>query len=193
MEQSPNNIMVTQNTVNRFDIRIMRDIEAPEHFVEELAAIDSAQAGDEIHLHLCTDGGSLHTALLIRKALMRTPAHTRAHIGPNCCSAGTVLALSCDEWEIDEFSTFMIHAATFGIFGKHNEVKGQYEFKEKWLPKVFDSVYTGFMSEEEIQQILAGKDFWFTADELNERLTYYAEYRKALHEAEAVDAAAEQD
>lgn len=187
MEQDDMNIMVTTKVTSTYDIRINRDIDTPEHFTKELVAIEQAQQEDEINLHLCTDGGSVHTALLLRKALVKSPAKTKAFIGPNCCSAGSLLALSCDEWEIDEWSTMMVHSATFGVFGKHHELKGQFEFKDRYLTRMIQSIYAGFLSESEIQQVLDGKDFWFEADELSERLTYFAEYRKALYEAGMLD------
>lgn len=177
-----NRVMVATSASNRYTIQIHRDIDNPESFSQELAAIASAGEGDEIIIDICTDGGCVHTALLIAKALQKTPAVTCAVIGPNCCSAGTVIALACDRFELDEHSMFMIHAATFGIFGKHHEVKGQYAFKLKWLENMMNSVYAGFLNEQEIERVVSGADMWMLSDELAERLTYYNEYRDAIAE-----------
>lgn len=181
MEQPQHKIMVTSNISNVYDIQIHGDIEGPESMSSELAAIAQATENDIINVSICTDGGQVQTALLVRTALRKTPAKTRGLIGPNCCSSGTIIALSCDEWELDEHSMFMIHSATFGVFGKHNEVAGQYAFKMKWLAKVYKDVYSGFLSEQEIEQFTAGQDIWLDAQELSERLGYFAEYRKALY------------
>lgn len=170
---------IAQRPTNfEYIITLHEDIVDPAAFSEELEIINSAGPGDTVVVDICTNGGSLDTALLFRRALMGTPARTIAVIGPTCASAGTVIALSCSEWALDEYSSMMIHTSSYGIGGKDTDVLEHAVFSRKLLHKVLGSVYSGFMSEEELADVVKGTPFYFLGDELEERLVKLKEYQE---------------
>lgn len=180
MSEQPTRIFVNQRVHNDYIIRIARDITEIDDFSDELQVLTYATEDDTIRLEVTTGGGSIDTAHTLIRALRATKAHTKAYIGPTCASAGTVIALACDEWEIDDMSSFMIHAGSYGAVGKQQEVRAKVEHNDKVLDRFIRNSYTGFLTEDEIERVLDGKDYYFEGDELAERLTSYGEYRAGV-------------
>lgn len=187
--ESPNRILVKEEISREYTIRLSREITAADDFEDEFQVLACAGPNDTVKVLINSDGGNLATALLICKALRECEARTVAYIGMFCASAATIIALACDEWEIDENSSFMIHTATYGLYGKLPEVAAQQRHMERAINRICVNAYTGFLTETEIQATIEGKDFWFDGDELAERLTSFAEFR----DVPAVDTEAEQE
>lgn len=53
---------------------------------------------------------------------------------------------------------------------KGHEMKARQEFIDRHLRIVFTQTYTGFLSEQEIEDVIEGKDIWLSGDEVRERL-----------------------
>lgn len=187
MTQAPNRILVREEVARLYTIRLSRSITEADDFEEEFQVLAAAGSQDVVRIIINSDGGNVATALLLCKAISECEAHTVAYIGFMCASSATAIALACDEWEIDDNSSFMLHTATYGAYGKAPEVAVQVKHMDKMISRFVVNTYSGFLSAEEIQAMLDGKDFWFEGEELAQRLTAYVQYRDALEQAEAVD------
>ncbi|ATW58239.1 ATP-dependent Clp protease proteolytic subunit [Pseudomonas phage ventosus] len=187
MTQAPNRILVREEVARLYTIRLSRSITEADDFEEEFQVLAAAGPQDVVRIIINSDGGSVATALLLCKAISECEAHTVAYIGFMCASSATAIALACDEWEIDDNSSFMLHTATYGAYGKAPEVAVQVKHMDKMISRFVVNTYSGFLSAEEIQAMLDGKDFWFEGEELAQRLTAYVQYRDAMEQAEAVD------
>lgn len=191
MSESPNRILVREETSRFFTIRLSRDITIADDFEEEFQVLAAAGPNDVVKIIINSDGGNLPTGMLLCKAIRECEAHTIAFVGMYCASAASAIALSCDEWEIDDNSSFMIHTATFGLYGKAPEVAAQHRWMERAVQRFCVSTYTGFLTPEEIAAVIDGKDFWFDGDELADRLTSYAQHRDTLYATPELDTPAE--
>ena len=187
MQPTPNRILVREETSRLYTIRLSRPITEADDFEEEFAVLATAGPQDVVRILINSDGGSVATALLLIKAIRECEAHTIAYIGFMCASSASAIALACDEWEIDDNSSFMIHTATYGVYGKAQEVKSQQKHLDKMINRFVETTYAGFLTAEEIAEVIEGKDFWIEGEELAERLTAFVTYRDALEQAEAVD------
>lgn len=192
-EEKPNRIMVNQYVVNEYNVRLARPITEVDDFEEEFQLLAGAGERDIIHFDIVTPGGSLDTGHMLCRAIDKTAAHTVAYIGPTCASAGTAIALACEEWEIDEMSSFMIHTASYGYVGMAPHVEANVKHSSKMIERFVRSTYTGFLSEEEIERVLDGREMYFEGDELAQRLSSYAQYRDALRQQFAEEDEAELD
>lgn len=177
--QKPSRISTNQQVANTHIIQIWEDIGFPDEFREELNLINNASELDTIVLDLCTDGGVLDTAMLFNRALRSTAAHTVAIIGPSCSSAGSVMALSCKEFVLDETSSLMCHTSSYRIGGKDTDILEHANFSRKQLRSLYANVYSGFLSPEEIEDVIKGTPFYFDADQLADRLDSLEEYRQS--------------
>lgn len=188
-------VSVRTQSSTEYNIRLARGITSPDDFAEEFMALQSAQENDIVKIDIVSGGGSLDTCVMIRRAMRNCPAKIVGWIGPTCASAATAIALQCDGWEVDEMSSFMVHTGSFGPgYGKSPDVIASALHTAKMLEKFIRLVYTGFLTEEEIVQVLDGKELYFEGEELFTRLEKYAEYRDSLeqeiYEAEEISQAA---
>lgn len=145
----------------------------PKEYIDFFRAIRDARPTDEVVLHINCYGGECSTAFQIIDNLRATQATVTVSIEGNCCSAATMIALAGDQWDIMPHSYFMIHAYSKINWGKRNEINASNDFDKKWLDDSFREIYKGFLTPEEIEQCLEGKDFYFTANETIERLNNY--------------------
>lgn len=180
--QSPNRITSHTSQTHTHVIKLWEEIGEPSDYADELDIISFAEEGDSIVIDLCTQGGYISTATLFHRALKTTPAHTVAVIGPECSSAGSIIALSCSEFIIDTTSELMIHTSQYGAIGKDTDVYEQADFNRKSLKRLFDAVYKGFLSDEELSDVIKGLPLYFDADQLADRLDALGEYRESLAE-----------
>ena len=173
-----------------YHIYISDEITEPYDYVDMIKSINMAGPMDQIAVHLNSGGGDTYTAIQIYNALMMSEADCIAYIEGFCASAATVIALACDAWIMNPLSTFMIHAPTLGNWGKFNEVKASSEYVEKWTKRLFETVYEGFLTEDEMNQCMNNnKDYWFGYEEFMERIHRVVDVRnakvKAAKEAES--------
>ena len=163
-------------------IEIYEALEQPTDWSDELHLINTASELDTIVLDLCTPGGCADTAFLFNRALRSTQAHTVAIIGPQCSSAGSVIALSCREWILDDTSEMMLHTSQYAMGGKEVDVYEHVTFSRKRLEKLFNIAYSGFLSAQELKMLIAGTPMYFDTEELAERLDNLTAYREEMEE-----------
>jgi ATP-dependent protease ClpP protease subunit len=68
-----------------------------------------------------------------------------------------------------EFSEFMVHQATFGVYGTQYSNEVQHNFIQKQTKRFSNKVMKEFFSKEEIDSMFTGKDYWFDAEEMARR------------------------
>ena len=57
-------------------------------------------------------------------------------------------------------------------------------FDRKRVHKMIRDAYEGLLTEQEIDDVLKGQDYYFDAEELGERLEAYTEFQQKKFEAE---------
>lgn len=165
---------------NKYTVRVDRDIDEPSSFQEELATIRQATEGDVVHILINSGGGYLSTAKAFLSAIAQTNAHVICEIEGDACSAATLIFLGADEFRVSDDAAMMIHTASYGYYGKENNVRQYVEYQAMATEKLLRKYYRHFMTEEEITKTIDGADYWFDADEIIRRL----EVRQDLFEKE---------
>lgn len=179
MIKSPNNILVKSRTANEYTIRMTTEISNASDFEDEFSVLQAATELDVVKIIVHSPGGCLGTSNLLAKAIKETDALTVGYIGTMCASAATGIILACEEWEIDSQSSFMIHTASFGSFGKAPELEAEIAHRGKMTRLWVQETYQGFLTQDEIDRVCDGKDYYFGGEELADRLTSFAEYRQS--------------
>ena len=64
----------------------------------------------------------------------------------------------------------MSHTATFGAYGVESNVYDNVVHSRKQIHKLMRKYYKNFLTEEELDLMLQGKEFWMDAEEIIERL-----------------------
>lgn len=126
-----------------------------------------AKAGDAetIIFNINTPGGSVFESREIIDVIRNVKAKTVAHIGSLCASAGTSIALACNEVEMANGAHFMIHNAFGMAYGDKSDLRKTADFLEKLeLSIVEDYTTKTGKSAEEISAMMEDET-WMTAKE----------------------------
>jgi ATP-dependent protease ClpP protease subunit len=172
----------------KISIDIDDDFYGPTSFRAVIRAIEEARAGDTIEIKLNSNGGDTQAAQAIYVALLKTLAKTKAII-INAYSAGSIVAMACDEIEPTPFCTMMIHNASTFSGGKLGDLAGKAAFLNDYFGEWFQQLYAGFLTEEELKDIIKGQDFWLKEPQIRERLKNWKPIRQRLQENGTIKAA----
>ena len=151
------------------DVYITSEIVDPIEYNELCHVLRGASSKEVIRLHINTPGGRLDSATMIIDAVNQSDAYIIGVLSGTVASAGTMIALACDELECSSYLEFMIHYFSGGTGGKGNEIKAHSSFINKHMPMIFKKMYAGFLTETEIDDVIEGKDIWLNGDEVLER------------------------
>jgi ATP-dependent protease ClpP protease subunit len=146
------------------------EIKSANEYVTWFETIRNATETDVVVLHINSYGGDLFTAIQFMRAMAETKANVVASVEGACMSAATVIFLTAKNWEISKHSMFMFHNYSSGSFGKGGEMYDNIVHEREWSKKLWKDVYTGFLSETEINSILQNKDIWMSGEEVKKRL-----------------------
>ena len=153
------------------DFYLNSTIGSPEDYAEWNQILRSSGEQDVVYLHINCYGGQALTAVQLMRAISESRATVVASVEGACMSAATFLFLMADVCEISDHSIFMFHNFSGGTIGKGNEMMAQVHHNDKWARGLMESIYKDFFTQEEIDSILEGKDYWLSPDEVTERLT----------------------
>jgi ATP-dependent Clp protease, protease subunit len=152
------------------DFYLNSSIGNPEDYAEWNQILRSSTEQDVVYLHINCYGGQALTAVQLMRAISESRATVVASVEGACMSAATFLFLMADVCEISDHSIFMFHNFSGGTIGKGNEMMAQVHHNDKWSRGLMESIYKDFFTQEEIDSILEGKDYWLSPDEVTERL-----------------------
>lgn len=150
--------------------RIYGPIEDPEHYIDLIDTLDTALPQDTITLYLNSPGGDLNGAISIIHAIMRTKAKVVSIADGEVASAATLLLFAAEEIWVSTYSYFMAHDASHGLRGKVSETLKGVTATSSLVKKIYTDLYSPFMSEQEIQDIIDGKDMYLSSEELYDRV-----------------------
>ena len=168
----------------KYEFYIDQDILEPSYYRNLITVLNNATENDLVILNINSQGGSLDSAISIMQALRDTRAETIAHTVGSCYSAATLLALSCNNVDVGEFSNWMIHDGSYAVASKSSDIVTRASFENKFIRNIFKSVYIPFISEQEMNDVMRGVDLWMTSEEVRERFTKMQEKLQDEFEAE---------
>jgi ATP-dependent protease ClpP protease subunit len=146
------------------------NIESSDNYIEWFDIIRHAGENDVVKVYINSYGGDLFTAIQFMRALGETPATVAVSVEGACMSAATMVFLTADMFEVSAHSMFMFHNYSGGTFGKGGEMLDQLQHERTWSEKLLREVYTDFLTDKEIDQMLDNKDIWMDGDEVVKRL-----------------------
>lgn len=175
-----------------YTVKFDRDITAPEYWQEELDTLRMAKEGDDCVLYLSTLGGSAATMAEVLHIIKHSPAHFHCVLAGTAFSAGGPIMLACDTVEVGDYAELMIHTSQNSYFSSSQGLEHFSAMNARTARKILSTCYEGFLTPDEINQALDGKEFWFDSDEIKQRLTQRDEYFAALDEDDGIGFTKEQ-
>lgn len=160
---------------------------------EEFQLLADAQQGEVVEIVLNNFGGSLETAVQFYERIRNSEAKVIASIEGVCHSAASVVALACDEWKVSPFASMLVHNASYAIGGAAHEIESHVEHSKKHLDFCLKKIYSGFLSQKEITEVIKGLQKYLTSTEIEERLQKYANHRAKSEATEVIPEAISED
>jgi ATP-dependent protease ClpP protease subunit len=155
---------------NIHEFYLCGEIHEASEYIDWFNTIRHADENDVIRIYINSPGGDLYTAIQFMRVMSETNAHIIASVEGACMSAATMIFLCADSYEVTPHSVFMFHNYSGGTVGKGGEMISQLVHQKKWTERIFNTVYSGFLSESEIKNIIEDKDIWMDGDEVVTRI-----------------------
>lgn len=153
-----------------FTIYLDEVFENNEYYREVLNVLETATENDEIILQINSDGGSLVAGLPIINAMKETKALTTTRLLCEANSLASMILLMGDNIHVAPYSSMLVHSVSFGVGGKGVDVKAQVDHTMKRCEEIFRDVYEFFLSEEEMEKVLNGKEEFYDFEQITTRL-----------------------
>lgn len=154
------------------------EIKPAKYYRPLINAIESLGEGDLVYLSVNSYGGYLDGAIALINAMHSTDANVHCCIDGTAASAASLIALASPSVSVSPYASMMIHAATFGSFGKQSDVISHASFVDKQVKSLMHDIYKDFLTEQEFQEVMLGKEVWFDSEEIIQRLERRAELQK---------------
>lgn len=141
----------------------------------------------KICLEINSPGGEVFAAVQLFESLDMNQGRVAVKVVGMCYSAATLLLCqlvksSVSQIYISELSEFLFHPMRAGVSGRTTEIKDHFNNLIQYEERVIRSSYTDILTEEEIQQILNGKELYITPKEVGARLRAYSDKLRAKAE-----------
>lgn len=145
-------------------------IAAPSNYQPLLHCLNEMQECDNLDIYLNSGGGRLDTAMAIVAGINNTEGNVTVISNGMAASAAGVILLQSPNIVITPISQMMCHNASYSTFGKAGEIESNTAFSKKYIDRLLDDTYSGFMTEDEIKDLKKGVDFYFDSEEIIDRL-----------------------
>lgn len=169
-----------------YDIEFDDDIMEPKYYREDMDIFRNASANDTIRVRINSAGGYLHTAIQYVTNMTATEAETVAVLEGEAHSGASMVFLAADQHMVSPHAAMLIHEPRGGMYDSSAKLHAQADFNRPYIKALYHDYYKHFLSEKEIDDVLAGKDIWLNAESIVERLQYRNQQR-ALEEAHEYD------
>lgn len=134
---------------------------------------------DELEFSITSGGGSMEGLIALLDVVNTTEAEVTAVIKGECHSAASMLAVSCPNIIVSPYASMLVHNASLGAGrAKAYDLKQYVDHSTDFCNTLFRDVYEGFLSEDEIEEVIKGKEMWMGADEISERIQQMMEHKK---------------
>ena len=164
-------------------IDVIGEISCASQFSDAVSVLNMVDEDSEVVINLQTNGGSLSATDSLIHALRKTRANVHFVATGTVHSAGSLLLLEANSFELSEGFHSLIHCGSLGNVAAFNQYKAQAAFDIEYMERTMRSAYKYFLTEAEIEKVLGGGDVWLDADQWMARSEARNECYKIEHEA----------
>ena len=185
IEKSPS-IFATPSHGVHYSVNVSQVFGSPFNFDEVIHLLTVATPEDVIHFNINSNGGDFYSLVALRNAIRQTEAQVYMNLLGMAASAGSALFLeSADGYTIHEDSCMMIHSMQCGTgYTDANTIATRAEHNKKINERFVRNTYKDFLTGDEIESVLDGKEIYLEDYEIRERLQQREEI-KARQQAQA--------
>jgi len=152
-----------------FTSNIFGEISEPKQFEDLIAALEVMEECDEMVINLQSNGGCVSTTDMLVHAMRKCKGHIHMVATGQIASAATILLLEAHSFELSDNFAALIHCGSTGAGGTLHEFKVSSQFQAKYMERVLRNTYAGFFTDEELDRLVEGKDWFIDAEEWMQR------------------------
>lgn len=168
-----NHYAIPAGVEHHFDLTFA--IEDPDQFEDFFAVLRQAGPEDLIYIHINSPGGQLDTTVQIINAMDECAATIITSAEGQVASGAAIVFFSGHAFKIADHCEFLIHTASGGNLGKISDNLSAVRFQVDRMNKIYSDVLGGFLTEQELDWIARGEEFYLSSDEVKERIQAYVE------------------
>ena len=170
--------------VNCVDVYLDEPICELKYYRNLLHYMQQMEEHDELTIWVDSEGGYLDSAMAIVDAMLNSEGNIRVIVTGRAYSAASIIALKAPSLMIGNNASFMCHTASYGTnYSKQGDIECLVDYNKRTVEKLCRETYKNFLTNDEIELMLLGKDYRFDAEETRERLEKRAELQKAADDA----------
>lgn len=181
---NPFEVTATRSNAMHFNIYLYGPIESAEQFIGPIEVLQAAGDGDLVEIHLSTPGGSMDATDTFLQAMRECEGRVIVRATGGCHSCGSIILMNANEFTLSENFNSLLHNGSTGAGGDLNKFAAAAKYTVEHMTRVLRSTYEGFLTEDEIEKLIAGVDFWINGEEWMRRWNNRQEYFKAKMEAD---------
>jgi ATP-dependent protease ClpP protease subunit len=170
-----------------YKIRLFGVIEDASQFEDALEVLERATPDDTVTVFLSSPGGSVDATDTFLQAMQDCAAPVHIVASGGCHSAATIILLSAPSFTLSDNFNSLVHNGSCGSYGDFNKWHAAARFTAEFMAETSRKTYAGFMTDEEINMMLAGKDFWMGPQEFCDRYERRNELLAAKEQKDALE------
>lgn len=183
-QEGPLGFSVKSKQAHNFIVHIDKEIKGAAYYSKVFDMMLQAGEHDLIDFFISSPGGDVEGLNVLLEGMKLTDAHIRAILVGSCHSAASIFAMNCPEVIVCDRATMLVHNVRTGFGGKMADLEAFTTFSKKTSSKLIQETYKYFLSDEEIKEVLAGRELWLDADQIRERLERREEMRELEKQTE---------
>jgi ATP-dependent protease ClpP protease subunit len=177
-----------------YRIEIDGAIEEVSQFSTAIMVLDKATEEDRVEIYLSDcPGGSVNAGGALIHAIRKCLAPIHMTVSGGCHSMASQILLEAQSFELAENFNSLIHNGSDGAYGNVNEYMAKAKFDEVFRTKQFREAYKYFLTQEEIDEVLEGKNLWIDAQMWCDRFEHKNKCMQLEQETKEAAAEAEDD
>lgn len=174
------------NDTKGWSIFVYGPIVSAEQMVDAMLAFSSANENDTVIIYLSTGGGCIDATDTFIDGMRECRGRVVVKASGAVHSAGTLILLNAPEFSLSSGFNSLFHNGSVGYGGKFSDWRSGTAFISKAMERLFFETYVGFLTQDEIERLIRGEDFWIDAKDFIERHNKQQEHFAKLQEQQCV-------
>jgi len=169
----------------QFTVNLDEAVVEAKYYRGVVSMLMEASEDDSVVFLINSPGGRYNGLVALLEALKMTDATTCAVIIGECHSAASIFALHCDQVFVSDSAEMLCHQVSYAAGGKGSDVLSHVQHVAKISEKLMRSTYKNFLTEQEINEMLSGREIYLDSDEIKRRLDIKATAEEQEDQAQA--------
>lgn len=141
-----------------------------EYYTDMIQAIRMCAPNDKVFIYINSEGGEVDTGLQIINSINECNCEVITVLDSKAYSIAAVIFLAGHTRIVHAQGSLMIHNYSAGLYGKGHELSQQLIGYNLYILNLFKEHLYPFMTNEEIEHVVNGRDYWLSSSDVQERL-----------------------